>query len=65
MALIYDEANFPSALAHADELRKEYDVTLFEAPKKLGKLFARLEESGYAGCIVEGKDEIKMFGETK
>ncbi len=63
MALIYDENTFPAALSHANELRSEYDVTLFEAPKKLGKLFARLEESGYAGCIIEGKDEIKMFGE--
>ncbi len=64
MALIYTEENFEAALPHADELREQYDVTLFEAPKKLGKLFARLEESGYAGCIVEGKDEIKLFGEN-
>lgn len=61
MALVYTEETFPAALIHADELRSKYDVALFEAPKKLGKLFARLEESGYAGCIVEGKDEVKMF----
>ena len=63
LALIYDEESFPAALTHADSLRAEYDVTLTEATKKLGKLFARLEESGYYGCIIEGKDEIKKFGE--
>jgi len=61
IALIYNEDNFPAALKHADELRGEYDVALTEAPKKLGKLFAKLEESGYYGCIVEGNDELKVF----
>ena len=61
MALIYNEENFPAALAHADELRKDYNVTLVEEIKKLGKLFARLEENGFAGCLIEGKDEIKWF----
>ncbi len=65
LAIIYSEETFPAALSHADELRAKYDVALHEAPKKLGKLFARLEESGYAGCIVEGNDEIKWFGEQK
>ncbi len=63
LALVYTEETFPTALAHADELREKYDVALHEAPKKLGKLFARLEEGGYAGCIVEGNDEIKWFGD--
>lgn len=62
LALIYTEENFPAALKHAEELRAEYTVALMEAPKKLGKLFAKLEESGYYGCIVEGKDEMKVFG---
>lgn len=61
MALIYNEESFPAALAHADELRKDYNVTLVEEAKKLGKLFARLEENGFAGCLIEGKDEIKWF----
>ncbi len=61
LALIYDEATFPAALTHADELRSQYDVTLTEAPRKLGKLFGRLEESGFYGCLVEGQDEIKVF----
>ena len=63
LAVIYNEENFPAALIHADKLRAGYNVALHEAPKKLGKLFAKLEESGYAGCIVEGNDEIKWFGD--
>jgi len=63
LALIYDEESFPAALSHAEALRCEYDVTLTESVKKLGKLFAKLEEAGFYGCIVEGKDEIKVFGE--
>lgn len=62
MALIYTEETFPSALTHADELRNKYDVTLVEAIKKIGKLYARLEESGYSCAMVEGTDEIKTFG---
>lgn len=61
LAVIYNEENFSDALRHAEELRKEYDVALYPAQKKLGKLFAKLEENGFAGCAVEGQDEIKYF----
>lgn len=61
LALIYTEENFADALMHAEELREEYNVNLMAAPKKLGKLFAKLEESGYTGCLVEGDAEIKFF----
>lgn len=62
IALVYTEENFADALTHAEELRAEYDVNLLAMPKKLGKLYARLEEGGYAGCLVEGEAEIKFFG---
>jgi len=62
LALIYSEETFPAALAHADELRVEYDVSLVEAPKKLGKLFGKLEAAGFYGCVVEGSEELKVFG---
>lgn len=61
LGLVYTEENFADALAHADVLRKEYNVNLIECPKKLGKLYGRLEESGYVGCLVEGEPEIKFF----
>lgn len=59
IAVIYNEENFESSLIKAEELRAEYEVGLFEAPKKLGKLFARLEADGYAGAWVNG--EMKQF----
>lgn len=62
-AVIYNDDNFIDALKYADTLREEYDVTLYQSVKKLGKLFAKLEESGFCGCRVMGQDEVKHFGE--
>ncbi|MBQ8510066.1 MAG: histidine--tRNA ligase [Clostridia bacterium] len=62
LAVIYNDENFPEALRRAETLRAQYDVTLVEAPKKLGKLFGKLEEAGYAGCAIMGQDELKLFG---
>ena len=61
LAVIYNEENFADALRNADELREEFDVTMYEAPKKLGKLFARLEENGFYGAKVVGQEEMKLF----
>lgn len=62
-AVIYNDDNFIDALKYADTLRGEYDVALYQSVKKLGKLFAKLEESGFCGCRVMGQDEVKHFGE--
>ena len=62
-AVIYNDDNFIDALKYADTLREEYDVALYQSVKKLGKLFAKLEESGFCGCRVMGQDEVKHFGE--
>lgn len=62
-AVIYNDDNFIDALKYADKLREEYDVALYQSVKKLGKLFAKLEESGFCGCRVMGQDEVKHFGE--
>lgn len=62
-AVIYNDDNFIDALKYADMLRDEYDVALYQSVKKLGKLFAKLEESGFCGCRVMGQDEVKHFGE--
>lgn len=61
LAVIYNEENFAEGLKLADSLRSEFDVALYEAPKKLGKLFAKLEESGFYGARVVGQDEVKVF----
>lgn len=62
-AVIYNDDNFIDALKYADTMRDEYDVALYQSVKKLGKLFAKLEESGFCGCRVMGQDEVKHFGE--
>ncbi len=61
LAVIYTEESFTDALRHAEELRAEYDVAMYESVKKLGKLFSKLEEAGFCGCKIEGQDEIKFF----
>ena len=62
LAVIYPEADVVTAIKKADEFRTEYDVTLFEKPKKIGKLFGKLEETGYYGCfITDESSEIKVL----
>lgn len=61
-AVIYNEENFTDALRYADSIRGEYDVAMYQSVKKLGKLFSKLEESGFFGCRVMGQEEIKTFG---
>lgn len=63
IAVIYDTADILPALAKADEYRAEYDVVLYERPKKLGKLFGKLEEQGFYGChILNESEALKVFG---
>ncbi len=62
LAVIYPESQIVSAIQTADGYRKDYDVALFEKPKKLGKLFAKLEEAGYYGCLITDESaELKVF----
>ena len=63
LAVIYTEENFGESLRRAEELRAEYDVTLYEAVKKMGKLFSKLEENGFYGAVVTGQEGMKVFGE--
>lgn len=63
IAVIYDTMDILPALAKADELRKTYEVILYERPKKLGKLLGKLEEQGIYGCyILNESEDIKVFG---
>ncbi len=62
LAVIYPAESVVDAIKIADSYRNEYDVTLFEKIKKLGKLFGKLEESGYYGCrIIDEGEEIKVL----
>ena len=44
VAVLYDKDDFVEAYKKADQLRGEYDVTLLEKAKKVGKQLARLEK---------------------
>ena len=45
-------------------LRKTYKTALYIKPKKLGKFLNKLEEQGFDGFQVFGRDEeVRMFGE--
>ena len=55
---------YVAAVKLADELRNEYDVSMFERPKKLGKYLGKLESQGYYGFVVFGEsEEIKVLSE--
>lgn len=62
LALIYPESDVVAAIKKADAYRSTYDVTLFEKPKKIGKLFGKLEEAGFYGCLIlDESSEIKVL----
>ncbi len=62
LAVIYPDGEIIAAIQKADDYRKDYDVTLYEKPKKLGKLFGKLEDAGFYGCLILGEsDEIKLL----
>lgn len=66
IAMIYDAGNALDAIRAAEALRTEYDVSLFEKPKKLGKLLARIEAAGFNGFHVLGETaegEIRPLGQ--
>ncbi len=57
VAVLYDADDIVAAYKKAEELRKEYAVTLFERPKKVGKFLNKLEEKGYYGFYQLGQSE--------
>ncbi len=64
VAVLYDKDNFVEAYQKADQLRGEYDVTLLEKAKKVGKQLARLEERGFAFYYnKERSEELQSLGE--
>lgn len=60
---IFCEDDFTEAYAKAEELRAEYDVSIFRKPKKLGAFLNRLQTSGFSG-FAQADGNIKIF-ETK
>lgn len=62
IAVFYDEENYAAALSYAEELRKDYMVSVIARPKKLGKFLNKLEQQGFAGFAVYGQEDgVKLF----
>lgn len=57
VAVIYGDGEYAAASSKADVLRKDYNVTMFEKPKKLGKFLNKLELQKYYGFLVFGESE--------
>ncbi len=62
VAVLYEKGQIEEAVLLAEKLRRDYAAVLYEKPKKTGKLLNKLEEQGYAGFQVLGRDEeIRFF----
>ncbi len=62
IAVFYNEEEYTDACGKADELRNEYDVTMYHRPKKLGKFLGKIEQQGYYGYLVYGEEgEIQLL----
>ncbi len=61
IVLLYEEDQIEDAIRKAEELRSQYITALYVKPKKMGKFLNRLEEQGYDGFMVLGRDEEVRF----
>lgn len=62
IAVIYKSDDFIEAYIQAEVYREEFDVALYEMPKKLGKFIDKLMINGYYGYYVYGEgNEIKQL----
>ena len=64
VAVFYDSENYASALSYAEELRKDYRVSIIARPKKFGKFLNKLEQQGFDGFAVYGQEDgVKLFAD--
>lgn len=62
IAVFYEPDTYTAALSYAEELRKEYMVSVFARPKKLGKFLGKIESQGFHGFAVYGQEDgVKLF----
>lgn len=62
VAVFYDSENYAAALSYAEELRKDYRVSIIARPKKFGKFLNKLEQQGFDGFAVYGQEDgVKLF----
>jgi len=62
IAVFYDPDNYMEALFYAENLRKDYRVSVMERPKKFGRFLNKLEQQGFRGFAVYGQEDgVKLF----
>ncbi len=59
LAVFYED-NFMEVYAKAEELRGQYDVSIYKKPKKLGAFLNKLQAGGFAGFAYPDGN-VKMF----
>jgi histidyl-tRNA synthetase len=56
IALLYDKEQITEAIKAAKKLRLEYDVVIYEKPKKLSKYLDKIGSKGYYGFCFLGEE---------
>lgn len=56
IALLYDKSDVIAAIKEAEKLRSEYDVVIYEKPKKLSKYLDKIQLKGYYGFCFMGEE---------
>ncbi len=60
IALLHDKEQITKAICEAERLRGEYDVVIFEKPKKLSKFLDKIQQKGYFGfCFLDDSAQIR------
>ena len=62
IAVIYTPDNFADAVNLSEKYRPQYNLSLFEMPKKLGKFLCSLKNNGYYGAIdLSASSQLKVL----
>ncbi len=63
VAVLYQD-DFLNSFVQASLLQSDYDVAIFEKPKKTGKFLNKLQESGYYGFLICGEEQqLNIFNQ--
>lgn len=63
VALLYDKEDTVKAIREAEKLRSEYDVVIYEKPKKLSKYLDKIQAKGYYGFCFLGEEIRELKSE--
>lgn len=63
IALLYDKEDTVKAIREAEKLRSEYDIVIYEKPKKLSKYLDKIQSKGYYGFCFLGEEIRELKSE--